>query len=178
MATEKKPAPSRGKQFTGLDSTGGLVGQLDDLSASRHLGTASDEDLVTDAISAALVLAGVAFAHDCIRDSPSDAEDRCQHPRHMEDREKLARALEPITSEIRAAGFGGSGNWAARRVLMQAFSLPAGTPLTATGLGGESPGRREAARAGLAELERCGWVRKTGYGTWVRPEAKRRKGER
>jgi hypothetical protein len=174
--TAKKPASSGAGKFTGLDSTGRLVSQLDDLSASRHLGSVPDEELAADAISAALALAGVAFTHDCARSDPDDGP--CPDPRHLEDRDRLAEALGPITPGIRGTGFGGPGNWPARRALLQAFSVAPGTPLTASRLGGESPGRRDAARAGLEALERSGYVRKTGTGVWVRPAPKPRKGER
>jgi hypothetical protein len=174
--TARKPAPSSARKFTGIDNTGRLVSQLEDRVASRRLGAGSEEEFTADNISAALALAGVAFTHDCPRSDPDDPD--CPDPRHLEDEAKLAEALEPITPEIRAAGFGGHENWPARRALLQAFREPPGTPLTASRLGGGSPGGREAARAGLEALEGLGYLRKTGTGVWVRPAPKARKGER
>jgi hypothetical protein len=160
----------------GGDSTGALIGKLEDRVNSRGLGLVSDEEMTADAIAAALAIAGVVFTHDCANTVPGD--DKCEHPRHRDDLLRLAEALEPVSAEIRAAGFGGPGNWPARRALLGVFSVPPGTPLTAELLAGESPGGCAAAKAGLTELERRGYVQRTGHGIWVRPAPKPRKGER
>jgi hypothetical protein len=155
------------------DSTGRLVAQLEDLSASCFLGSGTVEDEVTENLAAALALASVAFTHDC---TSNQAGGTCADPGHKADRDRLTGVMETVgaTPVIDATGLSRE----ARRTLLQVVSVPPGTPLTAGNLAGWSPGAHAVARAGLAELEASGWIRRTGPSTWVRPEAKPRQGER